>query len=86
MKFPDLGETVPVYLGKTIIFASVAAVVSTKTMPAFVKDATLPIKGVVDYQPCTSKVCFPPVSVPVEWTVGLKQLDRERAPEAMQHK
>jgi peroxiredoxin len=86
MNFPDLGQTVPVYTGTTLLSTSVAAVVDRRTIPLFAKDPSLQIKGVVDYQPCTSKVCFPPTSVPVAWTVGLKQLDRERVPENLQHK
>jgi peroxiredoxin len=84
--FPDLGETVPVYSGKTVITASVAATVNSKTIPVFAKDPTLLVKGSVAYQACTSKVCFPPASTPVEWTIGLKPLDRERVSEAIQHK
>lgn len=86
MNFPDLGQTVPVYTGTTVLSTSVAAVVDRRTIPLFAKDPSLQIKGVVDYQPCTSKVCFPPTSVPVAWTIGLKQLDRERVPAALQHK
>jgi peroxiredoxin len=86
MNFSDLGQTVPVYTGTTLLSTSVAAVVDRRTIPLFAKDASLQIKGVVDYQPCTSKVCFPPTNVPVAWTIGLKQLDRERVPENLQHK
>jgi peroxiredoxin len=86
LNFADLDETVPVYTGTTVLSTSVAAVVSSKTIPLFAKDPTLPINGVVNYQACTSKVCFPPVSVPVEWTLSLKQLDLERVPKDIQHK
>jgi peroxiredoxin len=86
MNFSDLGQTVPVYTSTTFLSTSVAAVVERRTIPLFAKDPSLQIKGVVDYQPCTSKVCFPPTSVPVSWTIGLKQLDRERVPENLQHK
>lgn len=86
MNFPDLGETVPVYTDATVLSTSVAAVVDRRTIPIFAKDPSLQIKGVVDYQPCTSKGCFPPTSVPVAWTIGLKQLDSERVPENLQHK
>jgi peroxiredoxin len=86
MNFSDLGQTVPVYTGTTVLSTSVAAVVDRRTIPLFAKDPSLQIKGVVDYQPCTSKVCFPPTSVPVAWTIGLKPLDRERVPADLQHK
>ncbi len=37
------------------------------------------IKGVLSYQACDDKLCFTPQSVPLTWTVTLRQLDRERA-------
>jgi peroxiredoxin len=86
LNFADLNESVPVYTGPTAFSTDVAAVVSRTTIPLFAKNQALPIKGVVSYQACTSKVCFPPVSIPVEWTVSLKQLDLERAPEDIRHK
>lgn len=86
MAFPELAQTVPVYTGRTIITTSLAATVNKDTLQAFATNPSLPIKGVVSYQSCTAKVCYPPVSVPVAWNVHLRQLDRERAPEAMQHK
>ena len=39
----------------------------------------LTIKGILNYQACDDKLCFTPQSVPLTWTVTLRQLDRERA-------
>jgi hypothetical protein len=41
--------------------------------------SSLTIKGVLNYQACDDKLCFTPQSVPLTWTVTLRQLDRERA-------
>ena len=41
--------------------------------------SSLTIKGVFNYQACDDKLCFTPQSVPLTWTVTLRQLDRERA-------
>jgi hypothetical protein len=47
---------------------------------AALKDvSSLTIKGVLNYQACDDKLCFTPQSVPLTWTVSLRQLDRERA-------
>jgi len=47
---------------------------------AALKDvASMTIKGVLNYQACDDKVCFTPQTVPLTWTVSLRQLDRERA-------
>ena len=46
---------------------------------AALKDvSSLTIKGVLNYQACDDKLCFTPQSVPLTWTVNLRQLDRER--------
>jgi thioredoxin:protein disulfide reductase len=34
--------------------------------------ATVVVGGTVDYQACDDKVCFPPESAPVTWTVTVK--------------
>ena len=78
--------TVTDYTDITVLTTSIAAVVNKKALLTFARDPSLPIKGVVDYQSCTSKVCFPPVSVPVEWNIHPRQLDRDRIPEAIRHK
>ncbi len=47
---------------------------------AALKDvSSMTIKGVLSYQACDDKLCFTPQSVPLTWTVTLRQLDRERA-------
>jgi peroxiredoxin len=86
MNFPELAQTVPVYTGRTILSTSISAIVNKETLTAFAAKPELPIKGIVNYQACTSKICYPPASVAVEWNIHLLPLDRERAPEAMQHK
>jgi peroxiredoxin len=84
--FEALHETVPVYTGATALTTSVAAVVNRKTIPLFAQDPQLAIKGELEYQACTATTCFAPVKTPVEWAVHLRPLDRERAPDAIQHK
>jgi hypothetical protein len=41
--------------------------------------SSVTLKGVLNYQACDDKLCFTPQSVPLTWTVTLRQLDRERA-------
>jgi len=79
MHFPESNETEPVYTSKTTLDASVAATVNKETLAIFAKDPVLHITGSLEYQACTSKVCFPRVKVPVSWTVQLTELDRVRA-------
>jgi hypothetical protein len=86
MNFPELHQIVPVYTGRTVLSTSVAAVVNGKTMPVFAREPKLAVQGELEYQACTSSVCFPPVKAPVAWSIALLPLDRERVPEAIQHK
>jgi peroxiredoxin len=44
------------------------------------------IAGKLAYQACDSKQCFFPMSVPLHWQVQIVPLDRQRAPENIQHK
>lgn len=47
---------------------------------------TITISGKLEYQACDSKICFLPTSVPVQWKLQVLPLDRQRAPEDIQHK
>jgi len=47
---------------------------------------TFTMAGKLAYQACDSKQCFFPMSVPVHWQVQILPLDRQRAPENIQHK
>jgi peroxiredoxin len=82
MHFPESNETEPVYTGRTDLDTSVAAVVNKETLAIFAKDPSLHITGNLEYQACTSRVCFPRVKVPLSWTVQLMELDGVRAASA----
>lgn len=47
-------------------------------------DPTLVLAGVVEYQVCSDTVCYRPGSLPVTWSLRVRPLDRDRAPEALQ--
>jgi len=77
--FKPLDEHVQVYQRPFRIVQDVAIDASPQAQ-AVMKDMTaLNIKGVLSYQACNDKVCFSPQSVPLTWSVTLRQLDRERA-------
>jgi peroxiredoxin len=79
MHFAESNENEPVYTRKTVLDTSVAAVVNNATLAVFAKEPSLHITGNLEYQACTSKVCYPRVKVPLSWTVELTELDRVRA-------
>ena len=77
--FEPLNEHVPVYQHPFRIVQDVLLDPSRDGSLALKNVATLTILGAFEYQACDDKVCFVPQSVPLSWTIGVKQLDRERA-------
>lgn len=59
--------------------------------PDFIKSLgpngkTVTITGQLNYQACDKTICYPPTSIPVSWQLEILPLDRQRSPEAIQHK
>ena len=77
--FRPLNERVPVYQ-KPFRLVQELNVELSREGQALLRDSDkLIIKGSFDYQACDDKVCFPPTSIPVEWTVKVSKLDIERS-------
>ena len=76
--FKPLNEHVLVYQRPFRIVQDVALDASREGAAAFKDVTSLTIAGRFEYQACDEKICFPPQSVPLSWTVSLKPLDRER--------
>ena len=47
---------------------------------------TVTVSGQLNYQACDKTICYPPTSVPVSWQLEVLPLDRQRSPDAIQHK
>jgi len=77
--FKPLNEHVQVYRRPFRIVQDVLIDPSPQGLAALKDLSSLTIKGVLNYQACDDKLCFTPQSVPLTWTVTLRQLDRERA-------
>jgi hypothetical protein len=80
-------EQVPVFEGKFQI-TSDAKISAT---PDFMKslgagEKNLNIAGQLRYQACDKTTCYLPTSIPVAWHLQILPLDRQRSPEAIQHK
>jgi len=78
--FKPLNERVPVYQKPFRLIQELALSASRDDRAAIGKLDTLTITGRLNYQACDDKVCFIPASVPVSFTVNVRQLDTERAP------
>lgn len=78
--FKPLDEHVQVYQKPFRIVQDVMIDPSAAGQAALKGATSVTIEGTLNYQACDDKVCFNPQTVPLTWTVGLKGLDRERAP------
>ena len=77
--FKPLNEHVHVYQQPFRIVQDILIDPSPQGQAALKGMSSLTIKGLLNYQACDDKVCFAPQTVPLTWTVTLRQLDRERA-------
>jgi hypothetical protein len=76
--FKPLDERVPVY-DKPFRIVQDVTLDASREGQARLKDMTsITIAGAVTYQACDDKVCFIPATVPVSWTLQVRQLDTER--------
>jgi AhpC/TSA family/Disulphide bond corrector protein DsbC len=81
-------EHVPVFEGKfriiqdvTVNFSRTSDIVRSLVSAA----KTISINGELRYQACDKTVCYPPMSVPVMWSLKVFPLDLKRSPEAIRH-
>ncbi len=77
--FKPLNEHVKVYQQPFRIAQDVALDASTEAQAALKAVSSLTLKATLTYQACDERICFSPQSVPLTWTVAVRQLDRERA-------
>ncbi len=84
---PAIKERVPVFEGAFRITQDVLV----SSAPEFSKalgeaGRTLVIKGQLKYQACDAKICYVPVTVPLEWQLAVAPLGMQRAPAEIRHK
>jgi DsbC/DsbD-like thiol-disulfide interchange protein len=72
LRLEAIDETVPAYEGTFVLTADAVISPAAKTGDAV-------IRGSLNYQTCDDKVCYLPVTIPLDWTVKI-------APAAARHK
>ena len=85
LMLPAINEIVPVYEGRFRITQDVVLAASSVLQPMLDGDKSLRIRGSLRYQACDDKICYLPETLPMEWTLNLEPLTRERVPEAIRH-
>jgi DsbC/DsbD-like thiol-disulfide interchange protein len=86
LRLEAIKETVPVYQGTFRLVRDVTIARDAAVRPLLDPEGRLTIEAALKYQACDDKVCYPPETVPVRWTLQVEALDRERAPADLQRK
>jgi hypothetical protein len=75
--FKPLNERVPVYQKPFRLVQEVVLEGNPEAQAALRGKDTITLSGTLDYQACDDAICFNPVSLPLSWTVSLRELIRE---------
>jgi hypothetical protein len=81
-----INEHVPVFEGKFRIVQEVTVTRSQDFIRSLGQGKSITVTGELKYQACDQKICYLPASVPLKWELQILPLDRQRSPEAIQHK
>jgi hypothetical protein len=73
--YAPLKETVAVYQNPFRVVQELALDPSPSGRAALKEAATIVVRGTLTYQACNDRVCFPPRTVPMTWTVAIKERD-----------
>jgi peroxiredoxin len=77
--FKPLDERVPVFQKPFRLVQRIAVSTSPDARAALKGVDMATISGALEYQACDDRLCFTPRSIPVSYTVKVRQLDTERA-------
>lgn len=71
--YAPLKETIDVYQKPFQVVQELALDGSPPGRAALKGVSTLTIQGTLNYQACDDKICYPPRTVPMTWTVAIKE-------------
>ncbi len=86
VRLKAIKDTEPVFEGAFRLTREITIARDAAVKPLADADGKLTIEGGLKYQACDDRLCYPPETVPVKWTLQLEAHDRERAPADIQHK
>jgi hypothetical protein len=78
LRLDAIDETVPVFTGQFRVTRDIVFGSDAKIKALLNEKGEITISGKLKYQACDDKMCYIPVSVPLEWTFKYQQLDRQR--------
>jgi hypothetical protein len=71
--FVPLDERVPVYQKPFTLLQEVVIDATPEARKAFSGRSELIISGTLEYQACDDRICYNPVSLPLSWTIALRE-------------
>jgi hypothetical protein len=71
--YAPLKETIDVYQKPFQVVQELALDGSPAGRAALKGSSTLTVQGTLTYQACDDTICYPPRTVPMTWTVGIKE-------------
>ena len=71
--YAPLKETVDVYQKPFQVVQELALDGSPAGRAALKSVSTITVQGTLNYQACDEKICYPPRTVPMTWTVAIKE-------------
>jgi hypothetical protein len=74
--FAPLNENVEVYIKPFRLERDVTVLATPEARKELANRTSLTIAGRLEYQACDDKLCYAPQSLPVQWKLELKQLER----------
>lgn len=72
-------EKVPVYEGKIRLVRDITIGQDRDLKPLLIADGNLVVEGTFRYQACEERICYPPETVPIKWTLRREAMDSTRA-------
>ena len=86
LHLPAIEETVPVYQGSVRFLTDLKLGRARDLEHLLDEQGRLLVRGELRYQACDDKMCYLPVTIPLEWSFELEPLDRTRVPEEIRRK
>jgi DsbC/DsbD-like thiol-disulfide interchange protein len=78
LRLDVIDETVPVYTDQFRLVRDIVFAPDAKLKTLVNEKGEIAIHGTLKYQACDDRMCYIPVSVPLDWTFRYQPLDRQR--------
>jgi hypothetical protein len=79
-------ETLPVYEDHLRVVAEITLGTDAQVKPLLNPNGDVVVGSSFRYQACDERECYVPETIPLTWTLHYADLDRQRAPQELQHK